>query len=441
MSLDENRSLWAKEPAPRNPPMRSDLEIDVAVIGAGYTGLSSAYHIKRLLPDKEVVVLEAMYAGHGASGRNGGMCLTQPSIDYMSMVHPDSHKLTYDATAQSIRELADLMRAGGYGSHIRLSGSIMANIGEKGAKRSREYATKAASLGMPIEYWDRDRIKKEIGTDVYAGGLFDPNSAEVEPMMVVRALKKAAEKLGVIVYEDSPVVEIDEGKTIRVLVRGEGGRLLSVAAGGLVLGTDAYSSKLGFFNNKLVVTHTELAATKPLENSVFSEIGWSSRISFHDDRALLFHLGTTEDGRIMIGAGHVEYFFNDGLVYRKNLSGRAKALQKELARIFPALAGVEFDYVWSGPLSFSLDMSQSVGVVGKDRNIFYGAGYAGHGVTLAFLFGKIVADTYAGKGSEWKAMPFYQSPLPSLLPPEPLKYLAVKSYIGYLRLADIGKGK
>jgi len=441
MRSDENLSLWKNDSLPRNPSLMNDIKVDVAVIGAGYTGLSSAYHIKRLLPDKEVIVLEAEGAGHGASGRNGGMCLNQPSIDYMSMVHPKSHRLTYDATAQCIREIAELMKAQGFGSDIRFSGSLLTNLDKKGVEKSRDYAGKATSMGIPIEYWDRDRIVREIGTTVYAGGLYDPNAAEVNPMKMVQALKKAVEGLGVVVYENSPVLQIDEGKPVRLLVRGADGERHTVAADVVVLGTDGYTTKLGFFKNRVIVSHTEMAATKELEGDIFSELGWSGRIPFHDDHVYLYHLGTTEDNRITIGAGNAEYFFNDSLTYRKNLNKRRRALRKELVRIYPALKDVEFEYVWSGVMTFSLDMSQSVGVTGRNGNIYYGIGYAGHGVSLAFLFGKVIADIYAGRDNEWKRMPFYQNNLPPYLPPEPLRYLAVKSYMGYLRLLDITRGK
>jgi glycine/D-amino acid oxidase-like deaminating enzyme len=441
MKLEEDSSLWKNDSLARNPSLKNDVEVDVAVIGAGYTGLSSAYHIKKLLPDKHVIVLEAEGAGHGASGRNGGMCLNQPSIDYMSVVHPKTHRLTYDATAQCIKEIAELMKAQGFGSDIRFCGSLLTNLDGKGAKKSKDYATKAASLGIPIEYWDSDRIRREIGTTVYAGGLFDPNAAEVHPMKLVLALKKAAEGLGVVVYENSPVLEITEGKPVRLLVGGNEGQNHTVAANAVVLGTDGYTTKLGYFKNKIIVTHTEMAATARLEEDALSKLSWASRIPFHDDHVYLFHLGTTEDNRITIGAGNAEYFFNDGLTYKKDLNKRRRALRKELARVYPALKEVEFEYVWSGVMSFSLDMSQSVGVTGRNRNIYYGLGYAGHGVSLAFLFGKVIADIYAGRESEWKQMPFYQNKFPPYLPPEPLRYMAVKSYMAYLRLLDVGRGR
>jgi glycine/D-amino acid oxidase-like deaminating enzyme len=441
MKLDENVSLWKVDNLPRNPSLKKDIKVDVAVIGAGYTGLSSAYHIKKLQPGKEVVVLEAGGAGQGASGRNGGMCLNQPSIDYMAMVHPESHKLTYDATAQCIKEIAELMKAQGFGADIRFSGSLMTNLDKMGVERSRDYAKKAESMGIPIEYWDRDRIAREIGTTAYAGGLYDPNAAELNPMKMVLALKKAAEALGVVVYENSPVIRITEGRPARLLVGEDDGESHTVSADALVLGTDGYTTGLGFFRNRIIVAHTEVAATRKLEEGTFSRIGWNSRIPFHDDHIYLFHFGTTEDGRITIGAGNSEYFFNDSITYRKDLDRRRQALKKELIRIYPALKDVEFEYVWSGVMSFSLDMAQSVGVTGKNKNIYYGLGYAGHGVSLAFLFGKVIADILSGRGDEWKQMPFYQHRFPPYIPPEPLRYLAVKSYMGYLRFRDRARGR
>jgi glycine/D-amino acid oxidase-like deaminating enzyme len=437
MGQDENLSLWKNDSVPRNPPLANDIKVDVAVIGAGYTGLSAAYHMKILRPDEVVVVLEAECAGHGASGRNGGMCLNQASIDYMSMIHPETHKLTYDATAQCIKEISELMKARGFGSFIRSSGSLLVNLNDKGIKKSRDYASEASSIGVPVEFWDRGRVAKEIGTKVYAGGLYDPNAAEVEPMKMVQALKKAAESIGVVVYESSPVMRVDEGRPMVLLVQGADGEHHTVTAGTVILGTDGYSSKLGFFKSRVIVSHTEMAATEVLEKNTLSELGWASRLPFHDDHIYLYHLGTTEDNRITIGAGNAEYFFNDSVIYRKDLSKRRKALQRELVRIYPALKGVEFEFVWSGVMTFSLDMAQSVGVMGKNRNIFYGIGYAGHGVSLAFLFGKVIADIYVGRDNEWKRMPFYQNRLPPYLPPEPLRYVAVKSYMGYLRMLDV----
>ena len=436
MTKGDDVCLWSDCSLPRNPSLSENREVDIAVIGAGYTGLSAAYHMKKLLPESTIIVLEAEGAGRGASGRNGGMCLNQPGMDYMSMVRPESHRLTYDATAQSIRDIAELMKAEGLGSGIRFSGSLLTNHDEEGVRRSKSYASEAARLEVPIEFWGRNRLEEKIGTSVYAGGLFDPNAAEVHPMKLVYALKKAAEGLGVEIFESSPVLGVEEGRPVRLLAMGVDGRHLTVTANAIVLGTNGYTTRLGFFRSRLVVAHTEMAATKELDDDAISELGWTSRIPFHDDRILLHHLGVTEDNRIMVGGGNVEYFFNDGLNYAKNLDKRRRILKKELMRIYPGLKHVEFEHAWTGVISFSSDMTQSVGITGEDGNIFYGIGYAGHGVSLAFLFGKVIADMYAGNSHRWKGMPFYQRKLPSHLPPEPLRYLTIKSYERYLRLKD-----
>jgi gamma-glutamylputrescine oxidase len=436
MRGSENACMWKDNRLTRNPSLSGEGKVDVAVIGAGYTGLSAAYHMRKRFPEREVIVLEAEGAGHGASGRNGGMCLNQPSMDYMMMAYPESHLLTYNATAQCIREVAELMKDQGFGSGIRLSGSLLTNHDETGVLRSRDYARKAALVGVPIEFWDRNRLTQKIGTSVYAGGLYDPNAAEVNPMKLVNTLRKAAESAGATVYENSPVLRIENGKPVKLLVKGADGARHTVTADAVVLGTNGYSTKLGVFRSRIVVAHVEMAATEVLDDDTISELGWTSRIPFHDDRIYLHHLGVTEDNRIVIGGGNVEYFFNDGLSYKKNLDRRRRSLKKELERIYPGLKEIELEYAWTGIISFSRDMSQSVGVTGNNGNILYGIGYAGHGVSLAFLFGKVVADIYAGDGDRWKSMPFYQRELPPYLPPEPLRYVAIKGYERYLRLKD-----
>jgi len=433
--FDSNSSLWARDQPPKNPPLADDIDVDVAIIGGGFTGLSSAYHLKKLFPNISVVVLEARGVGHGASGRNGGMVLTQPSSEYMHIAHRRTHKLTYDETAQCVKEVAELMLAHGLGSGVRSEGSLLTNTTTTGARRSKAYAEKAAALEIPISYWDRERLAHELGTTVYYGGLYDPHAAEVNPMKMVHALKRSAENAGAIIYEDSPVLKIEEGDVIQLSVGDTSNQPRRVQAKAIVLATNGYTSKLGYLKQRVIAAHTEMAATPPLDASVFTAIGWNNRIPFHDDRVYLYHVGSTADNRITIGAGNAEYFFNNNLIYKKDLDRRRSALYEELVRIYPGLAGVEFEFVWSGVLSLSFDMSPAVGVTGKHNNIYYGIGYAGHGVCMAYLFGKIIADIFAGEGGKWEKMPFFQRGF-FPIPPEPLKWLSVKTYMAFLRLVD-----
>jgi glycine/D-amino acid oxidase-like deaminating enzyme len=301
----------------------------------------------------------------------------------------------------------------------------------------KPYAAKAEAMGIPIEAWDRDRVADALGTDVYFGGLYDPNGAEVNPMKMVHALKKSAESEGCAIYEDSPVIGVEDGKQIALHVAPDQDTRYRVAASAVVLGTNGYTSKLGYMNWKVIALHTEMGATPPLGENIFSEIGWKSRITFHDDNAFLYHLGSTEDNRILIGGGNAEYFFNNGIVYEKDVEVRRKALAAELARIYPKLDGVGLEYIWTGVLGGALGARASVGVIGDHQNVYYGLAYEGHGVCLSYLFGKVIADLYAGKVEKWREMPFVNRNFPPLVIPEPLRSVGIQGYLNSMCAADV----
>jgi gamma-glutamylputrescine oxidase len=301
--------------------------------------------------------------------------------------------------------------------------------------RYEQYAQQAQSLGIPVEFWDQARTKDEIGTEVYFGSLFDPNAGEVHPMKLVCALKLAAESAGAHIYEDSPVFEIQDGEDITLIVGEPNHR---VTAKAVVLATNGYTSKLGYFKNSVFPIHTPMATTPILPESTFEEIGWLNKAGFSDTYTLLYHLSRTADNRILIGSGYVNYFFNNGIIDKDDPEMLKALLQKELGRIYPKLAGMAFEHFWTGVLGFSLDFMQSVGVMGAHRNIYYGLAYAGHGINLATLFGKVIADIYAGEANQWQGLPFLSHHY-FPLPPEPLKWVGVQAIIRYYQAEDARK--
>jgi glycine/D-amino acid oxidase-like deaminating enzyme len=208
-----------------------------------------------------------------------------------------------------------------------------------------------------------------------------------------------------------------------------------VTAKAIVLATNAYTTKLGYLTNGVAPVHTHCAVTPPMSEDVFSSIGWKSRLGFYDSFNVLFHLGTTEDNRILIGGGKVDYFFNNGVECKRDIKEVGTLLHNGLTRIWPLLADVEFERVWGGLLGVSLDSNPSVGVTGRCKNIFHGLAYAGHGVALSFLFGKTIADLYRGESTEWNGMPFLDYELP-YIPSEPIRWLAIRGYGKYLEEED-----
>ena len=431
--FDENSSLWSQEQITSNPPLTEDIEVDIAVIGGGYTGLSAAYHLLQRFPKINIAIFEARGVGHGASGRNGGMILPQTANEYLQVYSdPQTHKKIYDVTVKNIDDLKQLIQAQNIDCDFRLNGALLVIAKESQVQQYRQYADLANSLGMPIEFWDRTRTQTEIGTQVYYSSLFEPNAAEIHPMKLVFALKKAAETTGAKVYEYSPVINVEEGKLIRLTVGEANHRVITKA---LVLATNGYTSKLGFFKNSVIPVHTPMAVTPPLPDSTFTDIGWNNKVAFSDTYTLLYHLSRTPDNRILIGSGYVNYFFNNGII-NKDDPNRLKAhLYKELIRLYPRLSGIDFEYLWTGVLGFSVDFSQSVGVMGTHRNIYYGLCYVGHGINLSTLFGRIIADLYAGDGSIWKGFPFVNHNFIPL-PPEPLKWVALQAARAYFTMED-----
>jgi gamma-glutamylputrescine oxidase len=181
-----------------------------------------------------------------------------------------------------------------------------------------------------------------------------------------------------------------------------------------------------------------VAMTRPLSEQELREVGWRLRVPFNDTRTEVFYLGLTQEGRIHIGGGTPRYDFNNG-GGDTGVTAPVSRLQRELGRIFPRLAGIEFDVHWSGVVDWSLDASPSVGTTGKHRNIFYGLGYSGHGVNLTSIFGRIIADLAAGREDAWKHYPFVNASL-DYVPNEPFRWLAAESGLAWYRLTEAARG-
>ncbi len=432
LEVDPNRSYWARSQPRQNPPLTDDIAVDVAVLGAGFTGLSAAYYIRRLSPHKRVAVLEARSCGNGASGRNGAMVLTMTADRYMQFGStPALDKKIYDLTADNIRVLSNLSAATGIDCELDTNGALQVLNTSDDIQAAKKYVQQARSLGMPVEFWNKQQLVSAIGTQAYEAAFFDPNGGHVHPVKLVHVFKAAAENAGVEIYENTTVANIEEGPEHHVQTTGGH----TVKAKSLVLATNAFTSRLGYFRNSILPVHEYVAMTQPLSERQLAEIGWQKRVPFNDNRTQVHYLGLTKDNRIHIGGGRPGCFFNGGTGDPNAAASHFAELHRELVRIFPALAGVPFDVGWDGVVDWSLDTSPSVGRTGKHGNIFYGLGYSGHGVNLTSVFGRIIADLEAGRDEPWTQYPFLNASL-DYVPNEPFRWLAAKSGLAWYRMTE-----
>jgi gamma-glutamylputrescine oxidase len=430
--FEPNRSYWARSQPPQNPPLTEDIAVDVAVIGGGFTGLSAAYYIRRNSPRKRVIVLEARGCGNGASGRNGAMVLTMTADRYMRFSSaPAMDKKIYDLTADNIRALSELSAATGINCELETNGALQVLVTPEDVRAAKVYVQQARSLGMPVEFWDKQQLVDAIGTEIYEAGFFEPNGGHIHPMKLVHVFKAAAENAGVEIYENTTAAGIEEGR--KHLLHTTSGR--TVESKSLVLATNAFTSRLGFFRNSIVPVHEYVAVTQPFSEQELAEIGWRKRVPFNDSRTEVVYLGLTQDNRIHIGGGAPSYFFNGGAVDGRDAASHLGQLQRELLRIYPRLSGVKFEAGWDGVVDWSVDASPSVGWTGRHNNIFYGLGYSGHGVNLTSIFGRIIADLEAGREAPWKQYPFFNASL-DYVPNEPFRWLGAQAGLAWYRLTE-----
>lgn len=417
----ESRSWWLREAAPHEEatPLDGLRRADVCVVGGGFTGLWTALRVRQLEPALDVALVEADLCGTGASGRNGGFA--------MSFWH---HFLALEracgstaalwlarASSAAVAELGSFCEEHGVDAQYRRDGWMWTatNQAQVGAWE-RTIAAIARHGETPFVALAPDELQARTGSRAHLAGVLEPLSATVQPALLARGLRRVARRLGVTVFERSPMVALERSKPL--VVRTPGG---SIAADRVVIAMNAWSAQLRELRRAMIVVSSDIVITDPASGEL-ERIGWRDGASISDSRLMVHYYRTTRDGRIAFGkgGGRLGYDARVG----NSFSGRSPmepGLAARLRATYPSFAAVPIAASWTGPIDRTFDGLPFFWPVGRE-DLVCGAGFSGNGVGPSVLAGRILASMALGRDDDWARCGLVRPP-PGGLPGEPLRYL------------------
>lgn len=400
-------------------------------MGGGFTGLWTAYELRRADPSLEVVVLEAEYAGFGASGRNGGWVLGKVSGTAEAWRRRGGERAP-GAMARAIQNTVE--EVGTVVEHEQ----IECDWHQGGSLTVAQSPTQLARLQSELERlreigdtgWhplSAEELRARVAIDGGLGALYTPYCARVQPAKLVTGLARAAEQRGVVIHERSRVNRIAPGE-----VATAGGRVRSRY---VVLATEGYTANLPGRHRALLPLNSAMIVTEPVPGEVWSRLGWRDAETLLDGSHLYTYSQRTADGRVAIGGRGVPYRFGS----RTDREGPVPAetvreLRQRLATLFPGLGGVGITRAWHGVLGVSRDWCPTVGL-DRQTGLAYAGGYAGEGVATANLAGRTLRDLILGRDTDLTRLPWVGSRARNW-EPEPLRFLGARGVYGLYRKAD-----
>jgi glycine/D-amino acid oxidase-like deaminating enzyme len=413
------------------PPLPGDRDADVCIVGAGYTGLWTAYYLKRADPGLRIVVLEARFAGFGASGRNGGWLSGLVPGDRHAMAEQYGRDAVV-AWQRALNEAVDEVIA------VADREGIDAGIVKGGTLEIACNSAQAARLASSIaeeRAWDVDGIEplttaeaaQHIRFADVVAAYHTPHCARIQPALLARGLADAVERLGVQIYEQTPVTAIAKGRATTAT---------GVVRAPIVLrATEGFTAALPGLRRRWLPMNSSMIATDPIPASLWADIGWEGRETVGDTAHGFFYAQRTVDDRIAIGGRSVPYRYAS----RTDVDGRVPAktirhLSAVLHSVLPQVRDVPIAHGWCGVLAVPRDWDASV-VLDRATGLGAAGGYVGHGVTATNLAGRTLADLVLERQTPITELPWVGHEAKNW-EPEPLRWLGVRGlYVAY-KVAD-----
>ncbi|MFK4119324.1 NAD(P)/FAD-dependent oxidoreductase [Streptomyces longwoodensis] len=415
----------------RRPPLSGDTDADVAIVGGGYTGLWTAYYLKKADPSLRVTVLERSFCGYGASGRNGGWLYNGiAGRDRYAKLHGHEAAVRLQrAMNATVDEVIAVAAAEGIDADLHRGGVL--EVARTPAQLARLKAFHAHELSYgehDRELYDATETAARIRVADAVGASWTPHGARVHPVKLVKGLAAAVDALGVTIHESTPVTEIRP----RHAVTPYG----TVRAPYVLRCTEGFTADLKGQRRTWLPMNSSMIATEPLTDDQWAAIGWEDRATLGDMAHAYMYAQRTADGRIALGGRGVPYRFgsrtdNDG----RTQPGTIEALRRILTAFFPALAGVRVEHAWSGVLGVPRDWCATV-TLDRATGLGWAGGYVGSGVATTNLAARTLRDlVLTGTPTDLTTLPWVNHKV-RRWEPEPLRWLAVHTLYATYRTAD-----
>jgi glycine/D-amino acid oxidase-like deaminating enzyme len=422
-------ALAAEGDQPPAPPPRRNLDVDVAIVGGGYTGLWTAYHLTERAPELRIAILEQDICGGGPSGRNGGFVNGWwDELDGLAELHGEEQALAAAReVAASVYAIGAWCERHGVDAHFRRAGMLTVSTTPLHDGRMDGALATAARLGVPEAFvgLTQDEVRARCGSPRFRNGALMADAAIVHPALLVRGLRRVVLERGVAIHEETRVGNMTGERDPFVWLRAAGKTgTHEVRARHVVLAVNAWATAWRPFRNRLLAWGSYMVRSESIPERL-RELGWTGGESITDARASVHYLQATRDGRIAIGAGGGRPGFDGriGPVFTDDVSAARRAAFA-FRWFFPQLADVRLTDAWGGPIDISPDHLPRFGTLPGGR-VHYGFGYSGNGVAPSHLGGRILA-ALALEADEPVTRLGLVDPRPHRFPPEPLRYVGAR---------------
>jgi len=436
-------SLWwstLDQPVTPRAALREHLDVDVAIVGGGFTGLWTARELKRRDPSLRIAVLEKSVCGFGASGRNGGWAsaLYPLSDDAVIARHGreafDHLRLELQ---RAVRSLGASISDDGIDAHFIQGGTLTFARSEVQAARLRESIAAARQHGYgpdDVTWLSEAEVGERGSVRGALGATYSPHCARLHPARLVRGLAEVNERLGVKIFENSPVTRLvkrNDAQLAEVLTT-----QASVHARYVIRATEGFTTTLPGERRSVAPIYSLMIATEPQSPSFWDEVGFRHYETFADDRHLIIYGQRTNDDRVAFGGRGAPYHFASTVEERFDENPKVFALlESTLRELFPSLAG-DVTHRWGGPLAMPRDLSPSV-LVDHTTGLASAGGYTGDGVVMSYLAANCLADLICAPGTDttYTTLPFVQH-RSKRWEVEPVRWMGINVGLGLAAWAD-----